>query len=143
MESIAIAKFLREQTDPSDTIAVLGSEPEIYFYSHRHSATGYIYTYALMEAQRYAGEMQTQMIKEIEKSRPKLVVFVSVTPSWLMEQKSDRTILDWINNYLESNYVGIGLVNVFPSKPSDYYLPLESKPTRVSPDRILIYERKP
>jgi len=26
-------------------IAVLGSEPQIYFYSRRHSATGYIYIY--------------------------------------------------------------------------------------------------
>jgi hypothetical protein len=25
--------------------AILGSEPETYFYAHRHSATGYIYTY--------------------------------------------------------------------------------------------------
>ena len=143
VESIAIAKFLREHSDPSDTIAVLGSEPEIYFYSHRHSATGYVYTYALMEAQQYAGEMQTQMIEEIEKARPKLVVFVSVTPSWLMEEKSDRTILNWINDYLGSNYVGIGLVNIFPSAPPEYYLPLESTPARVSPDRILIYELKP
>ena len=143
VESIAIAKFLREHSDPSDTIAVLGSEPEIYFYSHRHSATGYIYTYALMEAQQYAGKMQTQMVEEIEKARPRLVVFVSVTPSWLMEKKSDRTILNWINNYLGSNYVGIGLVNIFSSEPSEYYLPLESKPARVSADRILIYERKP
>jgi len=32
----------KAHTNPTDTIAVLGSEPEIYFYSHRHSATGYI-----------------------------------------------------------------------------------------------------
>jgi hypothetical protein len=87
--------------------------------------------------------MQAQMIQEIEKSRPRMVIFVSVTPSWLLEENSDRTILDWINNYLGSNYVGIGLVNIFASEPSEYYLPLESKPARVSPDRILIYERKP
>ena len=44
-ESIRIAQYLREHTNASDTIAILGSEPQIYFYSHRHSATGYIYTY--------------------------------------------------------------------------------------------------
>jgi hypothetical protein len=27
---------------------VLGSEPEIYFLSHRRAATGHIYTYPLM-----------------------------------------------------------------------------------------------
>jgi len=48
-ESIRIAEYLRERTTRNDTIAVLGSEPQIYFYSDRHSATGYVYTYGLME----------------------------------------------------------------------------------------------
>ena len=50
LESVRIGAYMREHTEPGDTIAVLGSEPEIYFYSHRHSATGYIYTYGLMES---------------------------------------------------------------------------------------------
>jgi len=45
LESVRIGTYLREHSEPNDTIAVLGSEPEIYFYSHRHSTTGYIYTY--------------------------------------------------------------------------------------------------
>ena len=48
-EAIRVAQYLREHTNPTDTIAVLGSEPEIYFYARRHSATGYIYMYGLME----------------------------------------------------------------------------------------------
>ena len=43
-EAVRVAEYLREHTNPTDTIAILGSEPEIYFYAHRHSATGYIYT---------------------------------------------------------------------------------------------------
>ena len=66
LESVRIGTYLREHTEPGDTIAVLGSEPEIYFYSHRHSATGYIYTYGLMEPQKYAQQMQQEMIREIE-----------------------------------------------------------------------------
>src|SRR5262249_47493222 len=66
VESIRIAEHLRKHTSPSDTIAVLGSEPQIYFYSDRHSATGYIYGYGLMEAQKYASQMQQEMIREIE-----------------------------------------------------------------------------
>ena len=57
-ESVRIGDYLRQHTGPDDTIAVLGSEPQIYFYSHRHSATGYIYTYGLMEPQKYAQQMQ-------------------------------------------------------------------------------------
>ena len=66
LESVRIGTYVREHTEPGDTIAVLGSEPEIYFYSHRHSATGYIYTYGLMEPQKYAQQMQQEMIREIE-----------------------------------------------------------------------------
>ena len=70
-ESFRIADYLREHTSPDDKIAVLGSEPEIYFYSRRHSATGYIYTYPLMEPQKYARRMQEEMIREIEQRNPK------------------------------------------------------------------------
>jgi hypothetical protein len=35
-----------------------------------HSATGYIYTYSLMEPQSHALEMQKEMIAEIEADRP-------------------------------------------------------------------------
>jgi hypothetical protein len=41
-EAVRVAEYLQEHTNPTDTIAILGSEPEIYFYAHRHSATGYI-----------------------------------------------------------------------------------------------------
>src|SRR5262249_15439771 len=32
-ESIRIAEYLPDHSNPSDTIAILGSEPQIYFYS--------------------------------------------------------------------------------------------------------------
>ena len=73
LESVRIGTYVREHTEPGDTIAVLGSEPEIYFYSHRHSATGYIYTYGLMEPQKYAQQMQQEMIREIEAARPSIL----------------------------------------------------------------------
>ena len=140
-ESIPIARYLRDHTRPDETIAVLGSEPQIYFYSQRHSATGYIYMYGLMENHREAPRMQKEMIREIEEARPKYLVFVSVEPSWMMLKTSDRMILDWINTYLQAHYTGVGLVNVYSDRPAEYYLPLESRPPHISPSRILIYER--
>ena len=41
-EAIPVADYIRSHTRPQDQIAVLGSEPEIYFYSRRHSATSYL-----------------------------------------------------------------------------------------------------
>src|SRR5205814_4228910 len=76
LEAVRIGTYVREHTEPADTIVVLGSEPEIYFYSHRHSATGYIYTYGLMEPQKYAHHMQEEMIREIQGARPKYLISI-------------------------------------------------------------------
>src|SRR5436309_1014927 len=40
-EALEVARYIRERSAPADRIAVLGSEPEIYFYSGRRAATGY------------------------------------------------------------------------------------------------------
>ena len=82
VESREIANYIKEHTQPSDTIAVLGSEPQIYFYADRQSATGYIYTYALMEPQKFAHQMQLEMIREIEASKPRFLVRVDMSGSW-------------------------------------------------------------
>ncbi|MCG6537854.1 MAG: hypothetical protein L7F78_24825, partial [Syntrophales bacterium LBB04] len=52
-ESIKIGEYVKSNSNTEDKIAVLGSEPQIYFYSQRRSATGYIYMYYLMEKHDY------------------------------------------------------------------------------------------
>jgi hypothetical protein len=95
---------LREHSSPDAKIAVLGSEPEIYFYAQRHSATGYIYAYGLMEAQPYARQMQDEMIREIETAQPEYVVYVTSPLSWLRERESDPHIFTWARRYLDGGY---------------------------------------
>jgi hypothetical protein len=141
-EAIRVADFLRQRSNPGDSIVILGSEPEIYFYSHRHSATGYIYTYGLMEPQRYAAQMQREMIREIETARPKYFVLIGFGQSWMRRTDSQTTIFDWFNRYAASNLTGVGLVNVISAERTDYYLPYNSEPVKLSQDYILIYERK-
>ena len=48
-EAPVIAQYLDAHTAPDEPVVVLGSEPEIYFYAKRHSVTGFIYVYGLME----------------------------------------------------------------------------------------------
>jgi len=79
-EGIEIGDYLRTHSAPDARIAVLGSEPEIYFYAHRRSATGYIYTYGMMESQPFALTMQNEMIHDIETTRPEYIVFVQRAP---------------------------------------------------------------
>lgn len=111
-EALVVSDYLREHTAENSRIAVLGSEPEIYFYSHRHSATGYIYTYGLMEEQKYALQMQQQMINEIEAARPEAIVFVNVAASWLPTAHSKTMIYSWAQQYIRDHYDLTGIADI-------------------------------
>src|SRR5207249_11846226 len=88
---------------PSSTLAILGSEPEIYFYSRCQAVTGFIYTYPLMEEHTYALKLQQQMIDEIERAQPDYVVFVDENTSWLPWPNADRRLFEWWKKYWANN----------------------------------------
>ncbi len=120
-ESIEIAEYIKNHSTKADKIAVIGSEPQLYFYSNRKSATGYIYVYGLMEPQDYASKMQRDMISEVEKARPKYVVFVNIPTSWLQRLNSDRMIFKWAEIYFRMKYRIAGFVDILPEGPSRSY----------------------
>jgi hypothetical protein len=141
-ESIRIAEYLREHTNADDTIAVLGSEPQIYFYSKRHSATGYIYAYGLMEPQKYASQMQSEMIREIERTHPKYLIFVGMSDSWLKRAKSEQLIFTWAHDYIPQNYSITGLVDLSATDHTHYYFGNIPRPLPQLGNYVLICERK-
>jgi len=119
-ESLEIAKFIKDRSSKDDYIAIIGSEPQIYFYSGRRSATGYIYTYPLMENQPYAVRMQKDMIREIEAARPKFLVFVNVNTSWLMQRNSEKMIFNWFKEYRQKYYQTVGIIDIPESGQTVY-----------------------
>jgi hypothetical protein len=141
VESPPIAEFLRANTSPTNTIAVLGSEPQIYFLANRHSATGYIYTYALTEANDLSQQMREQFIQEIETNKPLFVVYVNLVDSWMATQDRERSVLNWWQDY-SKNYRLVGAVDEFPDAPSKYYWNTQlNDRTNPSPFGILIFQR--
>jgi hypothetical protein len=119
-ESQEIANYIKAHTAGEARIAVLGSEPQIYFYSGRHSATGYIYTYGLMEEQKHALRMQHEMIEEIEAARPEYIVSVNVSTSWVVRPNSEKLILKWREDYVRQNYELAGIIDIVSSEHTEY-----------------------
>lgn len=113
-ESVEIARFVEADTLKTDKVAVLGSEPQIFFYSGRRSATGYIYAYSLMEIHEYSLIMQKEMTREIERSNPKFIVLVRVPTSWLARPESGKFIFQWADTYIRTYYDLAGIVDIFP-----------------------------
>ena len=142
-ESIEIAEYIKTHTTKDDRVAVIGSEPQIYFYSNRKSATGYIYMYDLMESNNYASKMQLDMIKEIETSRPKYAVSVMYPTSWLQKPNSDMSILKWSNTYFKQNYILIGLITSISEDTYKAYWDEDARINKpLSSFNLFVMERK-
>ncbi len=113
-ESVEIARYLEAHTEPGDRIAVLGSEPQIYFLAKRRAATGYVYTYEMMREHPHVRELQTEMTREIEAALPRYVVMVNILASWQPArlENPDRFLLDWAERFLGKRYRRVGLVEI-------------------------------
>jgi hypothetical protein len=144
IESIAAAQFIREHSAANARVAVVGSEPEIYFYAQRRSATGYIYTYPLMEYQPYAISMQREMIAEIEANKPEYLVLVVYGNSWLSHDSSATEILSWAGRYAKESYERIGLIKARPDGQVVYLWGADANKYQGSLAQVLmVYQRNP
>jgi hypothetical protein len=99
VETAKAADYLKANAAPDARVAVLGSEPEIYFNARRRAATGNLYMYPLMEEQPYASKMQEDMIGEIERARPAYVIYVDDQYSWLARPDSAQKLFEWWKAY--------------------------------------------
>jgi len=140
-EAIEVSRFVRSATEEGDRIAVLGSEPQIYFYSRRRSASGYIYMYALMEGHRHALKMQREMVTQIESARPKLLIIVNVPTSWLKTRDSHPLLMTWLQSYQAKYYTLVGLVDIDQQNSVYHWAPDVNWPPG-SPAWVAVLKRK-
>jgi hypothetical protein len=142
VESPVVAEWIKNHSKPGDRILVFGSEPQIYFYANRRSATGYIYTYALMEPQKYAERMQRELAREVEAVKPRYIVAVRCATSWLRFPQSNVSIFDWFVDYTRRYYKLVGVADIVAPDHTEYVWgddALDYEPASTSV--LLIYER--
>ncbi|MGA2092086.1 MAG: glycosyltransferase family 39 protein [Sedimentisphaerales bacterium] len=111
-ESIEIAEYIKKNSSPKDTVAIVGSEPQICFYSGRRSATRYIYTYPLTEPHRYAVSMRKEMMADIENNKPEFLIFVNVSYAWAASDDSAEYLLLWAHSYANRYYKLAGIIDM-------------------------------
>jgi hypothetical protein len=54
--------------------------------------------------------MQRDLIRQIETSRPKYLVYAGAPMSWLRHPNSDPLILEWLPGYTSKHYDIVGIV---------------------------------
>jgi len=111
-ESIPIGQYLKEHTTPQDRIAMMGSETQILFYSERRSPSRFINTYFLTTDHPKNRAMQHELMADIERERPKYIVFARFPLSWAILYNSPRDILAWFSDYGTKHYVVEGILQM-------------------------------
>jgi hypothetical protein len=113
VESPIIAKYLQKNTTPQDKIIIIGSEPQIYVYADRKAASGYIFTYGLVDGSRYNKPMLEEMMQEIRKNKPKFIVYCNIPTSWGMQVVESKSyLMERLTQYVNENYRLVGLFDI-------------------------------
>lgn len=141
-ESIEIARYIREHTDESDTVAILGSEPQVLFYANRRAPTGHMYMYEMTEVHPNARELQEKFIAGLENAKPKYIVDCAVPTSWLLRAGSDTLLVDWAGPYLRDHYDCTGLVDLLRTGP-EYHWDADAQDVEpMTPLYVKVYRRR-
>ena len=135
-EAVELARYLREHSAPGDGVAVIGSEPEIYFYADRPAATGFIYMYPMTEAHPFSATLQQNMIAQIERAQPRFMVLVNVDTSWTLQPSSSPRLLQWAANTVDADYEPIASADIMPGAATVYRWGADA---RVTPPRSHYY----
>ena len=137
-----VSEFIRSRSDDSDRVAILGSEPEILFLSQRRSATHYIFTDFINMKHELGGQMQEEMIHEIDSVKPAIIVMINQPFSWGALPSGSWPLLRWIRGYLENNYEIVGTVTQHSVDSSVFRWDQESRDDpQALASSIIIFQR--
>jgi hypothetical protein len=73
-----------------------------------------------MENHEFALEMQQKFVADVEREKPRYVVFVNVPTTWLFRQNSHRYLFKWFDGYQRDNLELVGTVELYEDH-SDYH----------------------
>lgn len=144
-EAIQISEYIKTNTKEDDQILVLGSEPEIYFYSNRKSATGFIYMYPLMEIHPYSKEMQMNLVQDLETKPHTHLIYVNkkLNYTWGILQNSEKVLLDWVDKNKNEKYELVGIAEIVSLDQTIYKWGNEAKDYKPQSDYFIeILKRK-
>lgn len=142
-ESMVIGDYINANSKPEDGIVLMGSEPQIYFYTKKKCPSRHAYFAALVNNVPQHKEWQREFVRDVEKAAPRYFVFFNHGISLFVQPNTDQYIFDWAKKYVNDNYKMVGIVDMIDGRPTVYLWKekaLTYKPT--GQNMIYVFERK-
>lgn len=141
-ESMEIGNYINSHSKPEDNIVLIGSEPQIYFYTKKKSPSRHAYFTSIVNNVKDHKEWQREFARDTEKAKPKFVIFFNHPLSLLVQANVDKYVFDWANKFITENYRIVGLVDMIEGQQSVYVYNEQLNTYKpVSQNLIYIYER--
>ena len=97
-----VGNIIKQNSQKTDTLGLMGHEPQMFFYADRVSASGYMYGYPFLEDQPYNMDMANQYNKEIKTNKPKW--FVDCFHWYAWDWFHTRIPMEDTYNFIKKNY---------------------------------------
>ena len=144
MECKEIAEYLAKKSKKGDELVVMGSEPQINFYTGMRSPTRHFFMGFLTKGRIEEAEWTAEAKKDIETKKPRFFVHVTHPFSWAYVDGVKTDLFDWSMAHARENYdlVGIadlkntGTIYAWDDQVNNY------PPANPGDMRIFVFERK-
>jgi 4-amino-4-deoxy-L-arabinose transferase-like glycosyltransferase len=118
VEAPVIAEYLASTTTEQETIFVIGSEPEIYFYAKRRNPTNQIFFYPLTASYGPTSRYQRETIATLRRAKPTYIIDIDVDTSlYASTPTEDVYVFEELARMIRADYRldGYVLINLFES----------------------------
>ncbi len=107
VEDQLFARIIEAQIQPNETVAVMGSEPQIYVYLNRKAPSRHFYTAFLSRNHRFSEAWQNEALEGLKTESPEYVVFNIVPMSWMLKPDSNQGFYQNSYSWVMKNYAPI------------------------------------
>lgn len=115
-EAKVIGDFLAQEASPDDQLALIGSEPELYFYTGMKSPSRHAYFSYLVNHKPGWEDRQAEFIQAIETHQPRYIVQFKHPISLLIYGPTAKPFFEWFDPYVAAHYEQVGVADMLPDE---------------------------
>ena len=107
-----ISRLIASNIQPNETVAVMGSEPQLYVYLKRKAPSRHFYLAFLSSKHRFIEEWQEEALQGLTTQKPDYIVYNIVPISWMLREDSNQRLYQSSYSWAMLNYTPIAWVDL-------------------------------
>jgi hypothetical protein len=120
-EAKVVGDFIAERSREGDKIALIGAEPEMYFYARRRAASRHADFSYLISNDPIHARLQEEFMWDVDHRRPRFFVVFGHPISLFGPPQSKIGILAWAKEVVKLHYRLIGYADMVKGHRTEYY----------------------